>query len=85
MLLLVGALVSAYLGYKLLGWWAPAALAVVVSALQAAAYQGVLSGGGGMSGFIQMVVLTAAMSLFMFYATFSMGRSLGLRRRRKPQ
>jgi hypothetical protein len=85
MLLLVGAIVSAYLGYKLLGWWAPAALAIAVSALQAAAYQGVLSGGGGMSGFIQMVALTAAMSLFMFYATFSMGRSLGLRRRRKPR
>jgi hypothetical protein len=85
MLLLVGALVSAYLGYKLLGWWAPAALAAVVSALQAAAYQGVLVGGGGMSGFIQMIVLTAAMSLFMFYATYSMGRSLGLRRRRKPR
>jgi len=85
MLLLVGALVSAYLGYKLMGWWAPAALACVVSALQAAAYQGVLSGGGGMSGFIQIVILTALMSLFMFYATFSMGRSLGLRRRRKPR
>ena len=85
MLLLVGALVSAYLGYKLFGWWAPVVLAAVVSALQAAAYQGVLSGGGGMSGFIQMVALTGAMSLFMFYATFSMGRSLGLRRRRKPR
>ena len=85
MLLLIGALLSGFLGYKMMGWWAPAAVACAVSALQAAAYQGVLSGGGGMSGFIQIVILTALMSLFMFYATFSMGRSLGLRKRRKSR
>ena len=38
-----------------------------------------------MSGFIQLVVLTALMSLVMFYATFSIGRSLGLSRRRKAR
>jgi hypothetical protein len=38
MILLAGALVSAYLGYRLTGWWAPIAVACVALALQAAAY-----------------------------------------------
>jgi hypothetical protein len=85
MLLLTGAVVSAYLGYKLFGWWAPAVVAAAVLALQALSYQGVVSTAGSMSGFVQILALSGAMSLFMFYATFSMGRSLGLRRRRKQR
>lgn len=83
MLIVMGAVVSAYFGYKLTGWWVPAALAAVTLALQAVSYQGVLSGGGGLSGFIQILALSALMSLLMYYATFSMGRSWGLRRQRK--
>jgi hypothetical protein len=83
MILLAGALVSAYLGYRLAGWWAPAAVACVALALQAAAYQGVLSTADGVSGFVQILVMTGLTSLFLFYAIFSMGRSLGLRWRRK--
>lgn len=85
MLLLTGALVSGFLGYKLLGWWAPAAVACAVLAMQAVSYQGVLSTSGNVSGFVQILALSGVMSLIMFYATFSMGRSLGLRRRRKPR
>ena len=83
MLLLVGALVSAFLGYRLFGWWAPAAVASVVLALQAVSIQAVVSTAGSVSGFVQILALSGLMSLFMFYATFSMGRSLGLRRRKR--
>jgi hypothetical protein len=83
MLLLIGALVSAFLGYRLMGWWAPAAVASAVLALQAIAYQGVLSTADGVSGFAQILVMTGLTSLFLFYAIFSMGRSMGLKWRRK--
>jgi hypothetical protein len=83
MLLLTGALVSGFLGYRLAGWWAPATVASVALALQAVAYQGVLSTADGLSGFIPMLALTGLTFLFVCYATFSMGRSLGLRRRRR--
>jgi hypothetical protein len=83
MLLVAGAVVSAYFGYKLMGWWVPAAVAAATLTLQAVSYQGVLAGGGGVGGFVQILAMSAVMSLLMYYATFSMGRSLGLRRRRK--
>jgi hypothetical protein len=79
MILLTGALVSGFLGFRLTGWWTPAALACVALALQAVAYQGVLSSADGRSGFIQILAMTGLMSLFLFYALFSMGRSLGLK------
>jgi hypothetical protein len=83
MLLLTGALVSGFLGYKLMGWWVPAAVACAVLAMQAVSFQGVLSTAGSPSGYVQILAMSGAMSLLMFYATFSMGRSWGLRRRRK--
>jgi hypothetical protein len=83
MILLTGALVSGVLGFRLTGWWVPAALACVALALQAVAYQGVLGTADGGSGFIQIMVMTGLMSLFLFYALFSMGRSLGLKWRKR--
>jgi hypothetical protein len=83
MLLLAGACVSAFLGYKLLGWWAPAVVACAVLALQAVSYQGLVSTSGSFGGFVQILVMSGLMSLLMFYATFSIGRSLGLRRRKR--
>jgi hypothetical protein len=83
MILLAGGLVSGVLGYRLMGWWTPAAVACVALALQAVAYQGILSTTDGMSSFVQLLAMTGVTSLFLFYAVFSMGRSLGLRRRRK--
>ena len=83
MVLLIGAAFSAVLGFKLMGWWAPAGVAAGVLVLQAAAYQGVLSTANGTSGFVQLLAFTGLTSLFLFYATFSMGRSLGLRWRRR--
>jgi len=83
MLLLTGALVSGLLGYRQTGWWAPTAVTCIVLALQAVAYQGVLSTADGVSGLVQILVMTGLTCLFLFHAIFSMGRSLGLRWRRK--
>jgi hypothetical protein len=83
MILLTGALISGILGYRLIGWWAPAAVACAVLALQAIAYQGVLSTADGVSGFVQILVMTGLICLFLFYAIFSMGRSLGLKWRKR--
>lgn len=83
MLLLTGGLLTGWLGYRQFGWWAPGAVAGVVLGLQAGSYQGVLAAAGGMSSFVQMLAMSGLTSLFLFYATFSMGRSLGLRWRRK--
>jgi hypothetical protein len=83
MILLTGALISGILGYRLIGWWAPAAVACAVLALQAIAYQSVLSTADGVSGFVQILVMTGLICLFLFYAIFSMGRSLGLKWRKR--
>lgn len=82
MLLWTGALVSGFLGYRLFGWWVPAAVAAVVAGLQAisfqGAFQGVFSATGGL---IEALLLVGAMSLVMFYAFYSIGRAIGLRRK----
>jgi hypothetical protein len=83
MILTVGALVTGYLGFRLMGAWVVAAVAGVVLALTAVAYQGVLSTPAGMRDFIQILAMTGLTSLFLFYAVFSMGRSLGLRWRKR--
>jgi hypothetical protein len=83
MVLLTGALVSGFLGFRLTGWWAPAVVACLAVALQAVSFQGVLSTPNGLSGFLQMLGLAGLTFLFVCYAVFSMGRSLGLRWRRK--
>ena len=79
MLLWAGAGIAAFLGYRLYGWWAPAALACLELALQSAIL------GGTFRGFdlVQALFLNAAMSLIMFYATFGIGRALGERRLRR--
>jgi hypothetical protein len=77
MLLVTGATLSAFLGYRLLGWWAPAVVAATILVAQAVAYQGVLSGRSVLAEFAQVLVLSGLMSVVLFYATFSIGRSLG--------
>jgi hypothetical protein len=83
MILVAGALLSGFLGYRLMGRWVPAAVACVVLALTAVSYQGVLSTADGMTTFIQILAMTGLTSLFVCYAVFSMGRSLGLRWKRR--
>jgi hypothetical protein len=82
MLLLTGAALSGFLGYRLLGWWAPAVVAATVLVAQAVAYQLILGGRSGVFEFVQILALSGLMSLVVFYATFSIGRSLGQWRKR---
>jgi hypothetical protein len=72
----VGAVASAYLGYKLHDWWVPAAVACVVWAGQFALFQ-MAAGSWGPS--VQLLGY-GLMNLVMFYATFGIGRSLGRHR-----
>ena len=83
MLLLAGGLLTGWLGYRLFGWWAPGVVAAVALCLQAGSYQGVLSSSDGMRSFVQMLAMSGLTSLCLFYATFSLGRSAGMRWRRK--
>ena len=76
MLFWVGAVASAYLGYRLHDWWVPAALAGAALAGQSVLFQ-MAVGGWGPS--LQLVGF-GLMDLVMFYATFGIGRSLGQRR-----
>jgi hypothetical protein len=82
MLFWVGAIVSGYLGYRLLDWWVPAVVACVVVALQFVMFQMVFAGRGSGAEFYAFSLL---LNVVMYYATFGIGRTLGqrLQRRRK--
>ena len=75
----VGAVLSAYLGYRMHDWWVPAAVACVVVAGQFALFQ-MAAGGWGPS--VQLLGF-GLMNLVMYYATFGIGRSIGQRRRQR--
>jgi len=77
----LGAVSSAYLGYRLHDWWVPAAVACVVVAGQFALFQMA----AGSRGPIVQLVGFSVMNLVMFYATFGIGRAVGqrLQQRRK--
>jgi hypothetical protein len=77
MLLWIGAALSGYLGYRLLDWWVPAALACATVAIQAFMFRGSLGAGGSLA---ELLALSLLLDLAMFYATFSIGRSIGQRR-----
>ena len=64
----------AFLGYKLMGWWAPCAGLCMRSAMQAVSFRA-CSSSRQRGGYVQILAMSGLMSLLMFYATFSMGRS----------
>ena len=76
----VGAMLSAWLGYKLQDWWVPTALTAIALAGQFVMLQ--TDGFGGPR--IELMVF-GLMDLIMFHATFGIGRSIGQRfsKRRK--
>jgi hypothetical protein len=82
MLFWVGAVASGYLGYRLLDWWVPAAVACAVVALQFVMFQLVLA---GRSSGPELYAFSLVLNLLVYYATFGIGRSIGqrLRQRRK--
>jgi len=71
----VGAVLSAYLGYRLHDWWVPAAVACAVAAGQFALFQM----GAGDRGPSAQLLGFGLMNLVMFHATFGIGRALGQR------
>jgi hypothetical protein len=77
----VGAAASAYLGYRMHDWWVPAVVACATVGGQYALLQ--MAGSAGGPG-LQLIGF-GLMDVLMFYATFSIGRSVGQRfsRRRK--
>jgi hypothetical protein len=82
MLFWVGAVVSGYLGYRLLDWWAPAVVAWAVVALQFVTFQMVFAGRGSGAEFYAFSLL---LNVVVYYATFGIGRGIGqrLQQRRK--
>ncbi len=78
MLFWVGAVLCGYLGYRLHEWWVPAAVACVVVAVQVVMLHMVAAGKG--SG-VELLALSLLMNLVMFFATFSIGRAIGQRRK----
>jgi hypothetical protein len=82
MLFWAGAVVSGYLGYRLLDWWVPAVVACAVVAAQFAMFEMVLAGRGAGA---ELYAFSLVLNLVMFYATFGIGRAIGqrLQQRRK--
>jgi hypothetical protein len=71
----IGAILSAYLGYKLHDWWMPAAVACAAAAGQFALFQ---MAAGDRGPAVQLLGFSL-MNLVMFHATFGIGRTIGLR------
>jgi hypothetical protein len=82
MLFWLGAVLSGFLGYRLLGWWVPAAVAVLVVAAQAVMFKGVLGGQG--SGY-ELLIFSLVLNLVVYHATFGIGQAIRQRiaRRRR--
>ena len=76
MLFWIGAALAGYLGYRLLPWWVPAALACAVVVVQAVLFQTML---GNRGPGLDLLALSLAMNLLMFHATFGIGRAIALR------
>jgi hypothetical protein len=76
MLFWLGAILSGYLGYKMLPWWVPAAVSILVAAAQAVQFRS--------SGY-EFVVFSLILNLVVFHATFGIGQTIRQRiaRRRK--
>lgn len=79
MLFWIGAALCGYLGYRLLEWWVPSAVSIAVVVVQAVLLRALLSTGGG----YELLAFSLLINLLMFHATFSIGRALGQRLRRR--
>jgi hypothetical protein len=73
MLLWIGAVVSGVLGYRLHAWWSPAVVACAAVALQAVAFRSLIE---GQRGGLELLVISFAINLLMFHATFGIGRAI---------
>jgi hypothetical protein len=72
----LGVILSGFLGYKLLGWWVPAVLAVLMAVAQALLFRMVLGDQG--SGY-ELLVFSLILNLVVYYAMFGIGQAIGQR------
>jgi hypothetical protein len=79
MFVALGGLICGYLGFRLYDLWVPGALAVAFVAVQTTLFEVVL---GGSPMFLYAFSL--GLHLLVFYATFAIGRAIGLKWR-KPR
>ena len=82
MLFWAGSVLAGFLGYKLLAWWVPAAVACAVAAGQFLSFHLLL---GEQGARLELVLFSLILNLTMYYATFSIGRAIGERRARRRQ
>jgi hypothetical protein len=76
MLFWAGAVLSAFLGYRLHEWWVPGVIAAAVVVAQFVMFQVILKGRGTD---LELYAFSLIMNLVMYYATFAIGRSIGQR------
>ena len=79
MIMALGAVISGYLGFRMYEMWVPTAIACAIIAVQFAMFQVGSNPGAG----AELYLFSFLLSLLLCYATFSIGRAIGQRRRRK--
>ena len=79
MIMALGAVISGYLGYRLYEMWVPTAIASAIIAVQYEMFQVGKNPGAG----AELYALSFMLSLCLCYATFSIGRAIGQRRKAK--
>jgi hypothetical protein len=75
MIMVLGAAISGYLGFRRYDVWVPAAISGVVVAIQFAMFQV----GNNPDVRLELYVFSFMLSLFVCYATFGIGRAIAQR------
>ena len=79
MIMALGAVISGYLGFRLYELWVPTAVACTILAVQYAMFQVGNSSDVG----VELYASSFALSIVLCYATYSIGRAIGQRRKAK--
>ena len=75
MIMVLGALISGYLGFRRYEVWVPTAIACVIVAIQFAMFQV----GSNPDVRLEIYVFSFMLSLFVCYATYGIGRTIAQR------
>ena len=79
MIMTLGAVISGYLGFRLYEIWVPAAIACAIVAVQFAMFQV----GNSQDVGLELYLFSFMLSSLLCYATYSIGRAIGQRRKAK--
>jgi len=80
MIMVLGAAVSGYLGFRRYEMWVPTAIACVIVAIQFAMFRV----GNNPDVRVELYAFSFMLSLFVCYATYGIGRAIAQRFRGKP-